>query len=239
MEKINCIIVEDEPLAAGIIKDYVSQISFLELKAVCRDALYALEILQSARIDLMFLDIHLPTLKGLDFVRTLKNPPQVIITTAYREYAIDSYELNAVDYLLKPIHFNRFITAVNKVRDRMQGGISTAPVALTSTVERPYLLINVNKKKIRINYDEILYFESKKEYISIVTDKGSYLTKYQISEIEAMIDKRNFLRLHRSFIVARDKIIAFGATEVEIKGAVIPIGRSYKEMVLSVLEKTS
>lgn len=234
MEKINCLVVEDEPLAAEILVDYISQVPFLELKESCRDALFAMEVLQRQQIDLIFLDIHLPNLKGLDFVRTLKNPPQVIFTTAYRDYALEGYELNAVDYLLKPIHFNRFLMAVNKVRDRDRHE-SPAQNVSNITGDRPHLLINVNKKRVRVYFDEILYFESKKEYIKVVTTKTSYLSKYQISEVENLVDKRAFIRLHRSFIVARDKITAFSATEVEVNGEVIPIGRSYKELVMSVL----
>lgn len=236
MERISCMIIEDEPLAAEILTDYINQTPFLELKSTCSDALYALEVLQAQRIDLLFLDIHLPKLKGLDFIRTLKSPPRIILTTAYREYALDGYELNVVDYLLKPIHFNRFLMAVNKVKEHT---IPEPPVQNVATVatERAHLLINVNKKRIRIYFDEILYIESRKEYINIVTATSSYLTKYQISEIEAMLDKRKFIRIHRSFVVAREKLNAFSAAEVEINGEVIPIGRSYKELVLSMLGK--
>lgn len=133
------------PLAAEILTDYINQIPFLELKSTCSDALYALEVLQAQRIDLLFLDIHLPKLKGLDFIRTLKSLPRIILTTAYREYALDGYELNVVDYLLKPIHFNRFLMAVNKVKEHT---IPEPPVQNVATVatERPHLLINVNKK---------------------------------------------------------------------------------------------
>ena len=116
MEKLNCLIVEDEPLAAEVLKDYIAEVPFLECRKVCRDGIFALQVLQDEKIDVMFLDIQLPKIKGFDFLKTLKNPPQVIITTAYREYAIEGYELNVVDYLLKPIHFNRFLTAVNKLK---------------------------------------------------------------------------------------------------------------------------
>src|SRR5215203_1200500 len=116
MEKFNCLIIEDEPLAAEVLEDYIRQVPFLELKGTCTDALFAMEWLQQEKIEVVFLDIHLPKLKGLDFVKTLKNPPQIIITTAYREYALDGYELNVVDYLLKPVSFKRFLMAVNKLR---------------------------------------------------------------------------------------------------------------------------
>jgi DNA-binding LytR/AlgR family response regulator len=236
MERISCMIVEDEPLAAEILTDYISQVPFLDLKKTCSDALYALEVLQQQRIDLLFLDIHLPRLKGLDFIRTLKNPPRVILTTAYREYALDGYELNVMDYLLKPIHFNRFLMAVNKIKEfnlSQQTSLSASP----AVNERAHLLINVNKKRIRVFFDEILYIESRKEYINIVTSSKSYLTKYQISEVEDLLDRKKFIRIHRSFVVAREKLSAFSAGEVEINGQVIPIGRSYKELVLSILSQ--
>lgn len=235
MEKISCMIVEDEPLAAEILTDYISQVPFLELKKTCSDALYALDVLQQQRIDLLFLDIHLPRLKGLDFIRTLKNPPRIILTTAYREYALDGYELNVMDYLLKPIHFNRFLMAVNKIKEFSLSAAATASAPAAN--ERAHLLINVNKKRIRVFFDEILYIESRKEYINIVTSSKTYLTKYQISEIEELLDRKKFIRIHRSFIVAREKLSAFSAGEVEINGQVIPIGRSYKELVLSILSQ--
>lgn len=235
MEKYSCIIVEDEPLAAEVLTDYIRQTPFLELKGICSDAIYALELLQRQPIDLIFLDIHLPKLRGYDFIRTLKNQPQIIITTAYREYALEGYELNVVDYLLKPISFNRFLAAINKVRkniDPAQNQLARQPVG---ELEPPYLLINVNKKRVKIELSEILYIESKKEYISIVTRQQAYLTKYALGDIDQQLDKARFLRVHRSFIVARDKIKAFNATEVEINGIQLPIGRSYKELVLSLL----
>jgi DNA-binding LytR/AlgR family response regulator len=233
MEKLSCIIVEDEPLAAEVLEDYIKQVPFLDLVNIYEDALFALEALKKQRVDVIFLDIHLPKLKGLDFIKTLKSPPQIIITSAYREYALDGYELNVTDYLLKPINFNRFLMAVNKLKNQQESEVSS--VSAPHTGERSHLLININKKKIKVFYDEILYIESRKEYINIVTEKESYLTKYQLTDIEAELDKASFMRIHRSFIVARNKIKAFNAAEVELGGQVIPIGRSYKELVLGVL----
>lgn len=234
MEKYNCIIVEDEPLAAEVLEDYVKQVPFLNLKAVCTDAIYALETLQRNSIDVVFLDIHLPRLKGLDFIKTLKNPPQVIITTAYRDYAVESFELSVLDYLVKPINFNRFLMAVNKIRNQVPKEVVVA-AASGSQPSRPFIFVNVNKKKIKVYLDQVLYIESKKEYISIVTNNKSYLTKFQISDIEEMLDKNDFIRVHRSFIVSRPKIDAFTATDIEIGGQLIPIGRSYKELILNQL----
>jgi len=234
MEKYNCIIVEDEPLAAEILKDYIDQVPFLNLIAICEDAIYALDILQKQKIDLIFLDINLPKLKGLDFIKTLKNPPNIIITTAYHEYALQGYDLNVVDYLLKPIAFNRFLVAVNKLK---QSNEATPTQPGIPENEREYLFFNVSKKKVKVYFDEILYIESVKEYITISTTNKSILVKFQLGQIEALLPKNNFIRIHRSFIVAKNKIDAFSATDVEISNKQIPIGRSYKELVLSVIEK--
>lgn len=236
MEKFNCIIVEDEPLAAEVLEDYIKQVPYLELKKICPDAFYAMDVLQKEKVDAIFLDIHLPRLKGLDFIKTLKHSPQVIVTSAYRDYALEGYELNVVDYLLKPISFNRFLAAVNKLRTQAPNAIFIHE-GPPSPTERSYLFINVNKKRVKIYLDEVLYIESKKEYISITTKERSFLTKFQLGEIEEQLAKNNFLRVHRSFIVAKDKIDAFSATEIEIHGTQIPIGRSYKELVLSRLNK--
>ena len=236
MQRYSCLIVEDEPLAAEVLQDYVKQVPFLDLKAVCVDAIYAMEYLQKEKIDLLFLDIHLPKLKGLDFVRTLKNPPSVIITSAYHEYALEGYELNVVDYLLKPIEFSRFLMAVNKLK---QVPVSNGSHSVVANAERPFMFFNVSKKMIKIYLDEILYIESLKEYIRIFTKEKNILTKFQLGEVEDLLARGDFLRVHRSYIVSRSKIDAYTATDIEIQGKQIPIGRSYKELVQSILEKHS
>jgi DNA-binding LytR/AlgR family response regulator len=234
MQKIACLIIEDEPLAAEVLEDYISQVPFLELLGTCGDAIFALEILQNKKIDLIFLDIHLPKLKGLDFIKTLNSPPQIIITSAYQDYALEGYELNVVDYLLKPIEFNRFISAVNKARQPTE--VSLSMTSSQVATERPFLFFNVGKKKVKMFLDEIVYIESLKEYIKIVSQGKSILTKFQLGETEDLLQNSNFLRVHRSFIVAKNKIDAFTATDIEIQGKLIPIGRSYKEQVYASLE---
>lgn len=229
MEKFNCLIIEDEPLAAEVLQDYIAQVDFLECKSVCRDGIYAMQVLQQEKIDVIFLDIHLPKIKGLDFLRTLQNPPQVIVTTAYRDYAVDSYELNVVDYLLKPIGFNRFLSAVNKLKKS-----DTAPQAEASE-ELQHLQVNINKKRIKILLDDILFFESRREYVAIVTAKQTFLVKITLSQMELEIPKQRFIRVQRSFIVARKKIDAFTAIAIEIGGHRIPIGRNYRASVLPLL----
>ncbi|MBO9635041.1 MAG: response regulator transcription factor [Chitinophagaceae bacterium] len=236
MQIYRCIIVEDEPLAAEVLKDYIQQIPFLQLKGVCNDAIYALETLQKEPIDLIFLDIHLPKLKGLDFLRSLKHPPAVIITSAYQEYALQGYEHNVVDYLLKPIEFSRFLMAVNKLKAQQVAGQLPETPAISTPV-RTYFFFNVSKKRVKVYLDEMLYIESLKEYIRITTKGKTILTKFQLGQIEELLARNNFLRIHRSFIVAKDKIDAFTATDVEVNGKLIPIGRSYKELVLRALEQ--
>jgi DNA-binding LytR/AlgR family response regulator len=237
MLKYSCIIVEDEPLAAEVLTDYVKQVPFLVMKAVCVDAIYAMEMLQTEKIDLIFLDIHLPKLKGFEFLESLKSPPRVIITSAYKEYALQAFELNVIDYLLKPIRFSRFLKAVNKLRQEQETGLSVSAPAAPH--ERNYFFFNVGKKKVKVFLDEILYIESLREYVRITTREKGILTKFQLSEIEELLSRNNFLRVHRSFIVSKDKISAFTATDVEINNKSIPIGRSYKELVIAVLERGS
>lgn len=234
MQKYNCIIIEDEPLAAEVLEDYTRQVPFLQLKGICSDAIYAMEMLQSEKIDLIFLDIHLPKLKGLDFIKALKSPPQIVITSAYHEYALQGYEFNVVDYLLKPIEFSRFLMAVNKLK-HPNGHHPLPPAGIAAG--RGHLFFNVNKKKVKVYLDEILFIESMKEYIRITTKEKNIFTKFQLGQIEELLAKNNFLRVHRSFIVAKEKIDAFTTTDVEISGKQIPIGRSYKELVMAVLDQ--
>ncbi len=233
MLKYNCIVIDDEPLAAEIIRGHISQIPFLELKFICRDAIGALEILQQNKIDLIFLDIHLPKLQGLDFLDSLKSPPRVIVTTSSSEHAIRAFELNVMDYLLKPIVFTRFLKAVNKLH-RQNTGVVAAPVY--NLPERRFLFFNVAKKKVKIYLDEICYVESLREYVRITTQGATIMTKFQLNEVEDLFAQNKFLRVHRSFIVSQERISAYSSTEVEINGTDIPIGRTYKDYVMSVLD---
>lgn len=230
MNALNCLIVEDEPLAAGILEDYVRQIPFLRLAGKCGDALYASEALREANVDVLFLDIHLPGLKGLDFLRSLPHPPQTILTTAYHDYALESYDLGVVDYLLKPVDFERFVKAIQKIKMP-----AAAPAA-----NRPFLFFNVNKKMVRVWLDEIHYAESLKEYVRIFLAGGkSVVTKMQLGELELSLADAGFLRIHRSFLVALRQIEAYSATDVTVGGKEVPIGRQYKDSVMQVLDTFS
>lgn len=222
---LTCLIIEDEPLAADILQDYVKQVPHLQLKAICTDALVALEALQQHTIDLIFLDIHLPGLKGLDFLRTLKNPPAVILTTAYHEYALQGYELNVVDYLLKPIEFTRFVEAVNKVK-----------AGIPASNQQEFLSIQSDKKTIIIPVNEIIYVESQREYVKIQTLHQTYTTKYSLTKMEEELNPALFLRVHRSFIIALSKIKSYSAHEMDVAGKLIPIGGNYREGVAQKLQ---
>ena len=225
----NCIVIEDEPLAVEIMQDYIQQIPFLVLKKVYKDAISAIEILKTEKIDLIFLDIHLPKLKGFDFLNIINNSPKIIITTAYHQYALKSYDYEVVDYLLKPIEFTRFLAAVNKATSVDQ----KRNAALANLPGKIYFFFNVDKKKVKVYEDDILFIESQKEYIKITTRTKTFVTKFQLTALEAMLSENNFIRVHRSYIVAKDKIEAYTLNEIEIGGKEIPIGRNYKEWVQS------
>ena len=227
MFKLKCIIVEDEPLAVKVLRDYISQVPFLELQATFKDAILATDWLRNNNIDLIFLDIHLPKLKGMAFLKTLTNPPSVIITTAYHQYAVEGFELNVTDYLLKPIEFERFLMAVNKVNTIKITQLSESSDA------KDYLFLNVQKKKVKILFSEIVYIESQREYIKIITTKKEYLSKMSTHEIEALLPASLFKRIHRSFIISINKIDSYNADMVEIHGSHIPIGRDYRDIIKS------
>ncbi len=227
MSKLRCIIIEDEPLAAKVLKDYTSEVPYLDLLGTFKDAILATDFLRQNRVDLMFLDIHLPRLKGMAFLKTLKNPPEVIITTAYHQYAVEGFELNVCDYLLKPFDFERFLMAIGKIKTpTVETSVNIAPNMLE---EKPYIFINVQKKKVKIAFDDIAYIESQKEYIKVVCGNKTYLSKMSTHEIEALLPAHLFRRIHRSFIVSLEKIESYNAEMVEVQGLEIPIGRGYKE----------
>jgi len=230
MHRYNCIIVEDEPLAAEVVKDYILQIPFLQLKGICTDALYAMELLQKEKIDLMFLDIQMPQLLGTDLLRTLNNPPKVIFTTAYREFAIEGFELNAVDYLLKPISFERFLKAVNKVMD------IKLPQQMQQETQDPYLYFRSDRKMHKVAMDDIIFIESLKDYIKVVTKSKTIITKQSISSIEERLPKSSFIRIHRSFIVSLSKVQSYSPELIAIGNEELPVSRMYRHEVEKVFK---
>jgi len=227
---MNCIIVEDEPLAAELIAEYISQIPFLVLTHTCNDAIQALDVVRNHPVDVIFLDVQMPKLSGMDFLKTLQKPPKIIITSAHPEFAVEGFELRVTDYLLKPIEFSRFARAVQKLLSPQQrlAEAQAKPV-------RPFYFFTVNKRSVKIYLDEIQFIESLKDSVTIHTFSKSYNTHYQLGELEELMRSDNFLRIHRSFLVAVDKIESFSAAEVEIADRVLPIGRSHKEYVMGKL----
>ena len=223
MSKLKCIIIEDEPLAVKVLSDYVSEVPFLDLQGTFKDAILATEFLRNNEVELIFLDIHLPKLKGMAFLKTLINPPAVIITTAYNQYAVEGFDLNVTDYLLKPFEFDRFFMAVNKVK--------SVSIEVNYTDNKDYIFVNVQKKKVKILFSEIVFIESQKEYIRIVTTKNEYVSKMGTGEIETLLPKNLFKRIHRSFIISVQKIDSFNAEMVEVNGVSVPIGRGYREII--------
>lgn len=227
MSKIKCIIIEDEPLAVKVLADYISQVPFLELKGSFKDAILATDYLRDNHTDLIFLDIHLPKLKGMAFLKTLTHPPAIIITTAYHQYAVEGFNFNVTDYLLKPFEFERFLIAVTKVKT----GQTEKQKSGESQETKDYLFLNVQKKKVKILFSEIVYIESQREYIRIITIKKEYISKIGTHEIEELLPAHLFKRIHRSFIISLSKIESYTAEMVEVNGVSIPIGRGYRDVI--------
>ena len=224
----NCLVIEDEPLAAEILRDYIAEVSDLHLIAVCRDVMTASGFLRSHPIDVLFVDIHLPKIKGIDFIKTIQNQYQVILTTAYDQYAIEGYNLNVVDYLLKPIEFSRFLQAIQKIK---KNETITAEQADVSTRKGAFHFFNVDKRQVKVYLEDILYIESLKEYVKIHTTQQKLVTKIQIGEFESLLPSPNLIRVHKSFMINLDKVTAYSANAVEIGDHEIPIGRTYKELI--------
>jgi len=236
MSKIKCIIVEDEPLAVKVLSDYIAQVPFLELQGTFKDAILATDFLRDHQTDLIFLDIHLPKLKGMAFLKTLIDPPAVIVTTAYHQYAVEGFDLNVTDYLLKPFDFERFLIAVNKVKSAQPAAAKTSSGEKEkqepeSQEKKDYLFLNVQKKKMKILFSEIIYIESQREYIKIVTTRKEYISKMSTHEMEDLLPANLFKRIHRSFIVSVSKINSYTAEEVEVNGVPIPVGRGYRDII--------
>jgi DNA-binding LytR/AlgR family response regulator len=222
-----CLLVDDEPLAIEVLEKHIDNVEQLEVVGTCNNAFKAMEFLQKNPVDIIFLDIQMPKLSGISFVRTLQNPPKIIFTTAYKEYAIDAFELDGVDYLLKPISLERFLRAVNKLTKTTFSNPEVIP--LIPEITPGFIYFRAERKMIKLFYDEILYIESIKDYIKIVRDGNSpLLVKQSITSTEEMLPPNLFLRIHRSYIVSVNKITAFTNNDVEIQKMEIPIGRMYK-----------
>ncbi|MFZ1676724.1 MAG: LytTR family DNA-binding domain-containing protein [Saprospiraceae bacterium] len=233
MPMYNCLIIEDEPLAAEILRDYISEVSDLYLMDVCRDVMTASGYLRGHTVDILFVDIHLPKINGIDFIKTIQNQYQVILTTAYDQYALEGYNLNVVDYLLKPIEFSRFLQAIQKIK---KNNLTISEPVEGTARKDSFHFFNVDKRQVKVFLDDILYIESMKEYVKIHTSENYLLTKLQIGEFESLLAASNLLRVHKSFIINLDKVTAYSANLIEIGRHQIPIGRTYKEFIMKYLK---
>ncbi|MEO1013342.1 MAG: DNA-binding response regulator [Bacteroidota bacterium] len=234
MQKISCIIVDDEPIAITVISSHLKEFSDLVVVGTCRNALEAFEVLQKEKVDLIFLDIEMPQLDGLSFLKALKNPPLVLITTAHRNFALDGFELDVVDYLLKPIPLDRLMQAITKVRrllqleengkERENGGAS-------------YIFVKSDRENVRIDLEDIKYVESLKNHVKIVTAQKTHITMVSIGEMESRLPIDAFIRIHRSFLVNLDHIQNYTNTYVVIDRKSFPLGNVYKNGVLAILDR--
>ncbi len=225
---LKCLIVDDEPPALNVLASYLESMDNLELVGKCFNAFEAMQALQTTPVDLLFLDIRMPKLLGTEFIRTLRNPPKVIFTTAYKDYSLEAFDLDAVDYLLKPFSLERFIRAVNKITS--DNATPLIPVKDNSApLADAFVYFRVDRKMIKVGLDEIVYIESLKDYVRIVrTSQKPLLVKKSIGTVDEMLPGNLFIRIHRSYIVALKKVTAYTQNDIEINGIEIPIGKLYK-----------
>lgn len=236
--KIRTLIVDDEPHALEVIEKYLAGFPEIELVATCNNGIKAFNVLQHKTIDLMFLDIKMPGISGMELLKSLKNPPKTIFTTAYSEYAIEGFDLDVVDYLLKPIAFNRFLKAMDKIFT-LQGAKKTAmliPEVVNAVEVNKFIYIKVDRKTVKVNAKDIYWIESLKDYVKIVLKDKTLITKQKISLLDELLPDDQFCRIHKSYLVAIDKIDSYYSFSVEILDKELPIGRSYKQQTMKCLQ---
>ena len=231
---VQCLIVDDEPMARDVVRRYIDQIPSLHIAGEFGNAIDATLFLQKNPVDMIFLDIRMPQLSGTDFVRSLRNIPKIIFTTAHKEYAHEGFELDVVDYLLKPIRFDRFLRAVNKAYPQKHHEIGNAARGASQDLRfaSPFIYLKVDRKMVKIMLDDILYIESDKDYVKVFTTGSTIITRQTISSVEAMLSENKFFRIHRSFIVSLDKVRSFSNEIVEVGNKELPIGKLYRNSFL-------
>ena len=235
---LSCFIIDDEPLAIEVIESHVSKIDGLEVKETFQNAVKAFQALRESKVDILFLDIQMPRLTGIEFLRMMKNPPKVIFTTAYREYALEGFELDVVDYLLKPISFNRFLKAVDKVFD-LESDAEHRASSSDEINSKQFVFVPVDKKNVKICLNEIVFIESKRDYVLIKTLNKEVITHQTLTYMEERLPNPSFIRVHRSFIINTEMIESWSNNEIELPDIQIPIGRTYKREALKVLNNNS
>ncbi|MBL0743146.1 LytR/AlgR family response regulator transcription factor [Chryseolinea lacunae] len=238
---IRCLVVDDEPLARQLLESYVKQVNGLSLVQSCENAIEAFTLLQKTTVDLILLDIQLPQVTGIDLLKSLKDRPRVILTTAYRQYAFDAYDLDVVDYLLKPISFDRFLRGISKIFELKNTAAEPTPTEAPAPkpFEEAYLYLKEDREMVKVYLNDILYIESLRDYVRVKTTQRQVVTYQKISYLEKTLPEGKFVRIHRSFIVPVDKILSFTPSSVKVGTHEIPIGRNYKNEALRTLNKNN
>ena len=233
---INCLVVDDEPAARDVLVRYIDNLSMLHLSGQCSNAIQTLSFLQTSPVDLLFLDIRMPQLSGTDLVKILKQPPRIIFTTAFPEYALEGYELDAVDYLLKPIRFDRFLKAVQKVMQvQLLPEASQKLMQLQTNIQDSFIYFRADRKMVKVFLKDILYIESMKDYVKVFTKNGLIITKQCLSSLLDLLPEKDFVRTHRSFIIALQHVKSYTNELVEIEKAQIPIGKLFRQNLVKAL----
>jgi len=221
---IKCVIIDDETLAINVIESHLKNFDNIEIAGTFNNPLKAYSIIEHEKIDVIFLDINMPEMSGFTFIENLNHKPLIVITTAYREYAVKSFELNVLDYLVKPIPFNRFLKTINKIYQQVYLKNTTGDSGLH---QEPHIFLKMNKKLIKVNLNDILFIESLKDYIKVITTLGDYVVHKSLTAITEELPQSNFIRIHRSYTISINKIIALEGNTIEISNRKIPIGRNY------------
>jgi DNA-binding LytR/AlgR family response regulator len=237
---MRCLIIDDEPLAIELLESYLARIEELKLIKSCGNALEAFSLLQEKSIDLIFLDSEMPQITGIELLRSMKHKPRVILTTAYREYAFEAYDLDVVDYLLKPVTFERFLRGIGKIKQLKQYDITgETTIPLKASFEDAYLYLKENREMVKVFLKDILYIESLRDYVRVKTQTSEIITYQKISYLEQKLPQNKFLRIHRSFMIAIDRVVSFTPSSVRINSIDIPIGRNYKYPTMKQLTRNS
>lgn len=237
---LRCLIVEDEPLARNLMTEYVSRVSFLHLVEACSSPLAALEILRREPVDVLFLDIQMPEISGISLLKTLQKKPMVVLTTAYSQYALEGYELDVIDYLLKPITFERFLKAIDKIHNRRPGLPPIAPVSLPAQAEKEhpgFVFVKDGTRHVRVDLKDILYVEGLKDYVTLHTRTQKIVTLQRLKSLEEQLPSDKFIRIHHSYIVSVNAIDAAHKGEVRIGNVVLPVSESYKKAFRDFIER--
>jgi len=234
---LNCLIVDDEPLARNLLKDYIGKVSYLTLVDSCSNPLAALDILNKKSIDILFLDIQMPEITGISLLKTLHKKPLVILTTAYSQYALEGYDLDVVDYLLKPITLERFLRAIDKIKQRVSASPVVESEPRTNDIALPFVFVKDGTKLVKIMLDDVLYVEGLKDYVTIHTKEKKVITLQRLKSLEDQLPADKFIRIHHSFIIAIAAIDVIHKSEVQIGGATIPISDSYRKNFREFIER--